>query len=108
MLLAIMKKIRLFNYGYRPIFNIIKLSKVYFSNYNNSAMNKQFKTSDFTDEAFKISAVDEPEEYRTIYLENLPLDWDENEIQLRLEQIGTVEKLHLIKNTLGDSLGKGI
>jgi len=63
---------------------------------------------DFIDRAIKINSIDEPEEYRTLYIENLPLDWDENEIQLRFEQIGNIRNLHLIKNTLGDSLGKGI
>ena len=38
----------------------------------------------------------EPEEYKTIYIENLPQEWTEDEIKVRLEQIGPVSKLHLI------------
>jgi hypothetical protein len=52
--------------------------------------------------------IKEPEEFRTIYIENLPHDWDEEEITLRLEQIGQVKNLHIVKNTLGESLGKVI
>lgn len=64
--------------------------------------------SDFIDKSFNSNLIEEPEEYRTIYIENLPSDWDEEEIKLRLEQTGNISKLHLIKNTIGDSLGKGI
>jgi RNA recognition motif-containing protein len=53
------------------------------------------------------SYLKEPEEYRTVYIENLPHDWKEDEIKVRLEQIGTIERLHIVKNSLGESTGKG-
>jgi hypothetical protein len=82
---------------------LFKMPFKYFTN----RINLNFSEKDFVDKAFNFNTVEEPEEYRTIYIENLPLDWDEEEIHLRLEQIGNINKLHLIKNTLGDSLGKG-
>jgi hypothetical protein len=49
----------------------------------------------------------EPEEYRTVYIEKLPQDWSVDEIKVRLEQIGPIEKLHIVKNSLGENTGKG-
>lgn len=48
----------------------------------------------------------EPEEFRSIFMENLPPNWTEEEIRVRLEQLGTIEKLHIIKNSLGEKTGK--
>lgn len=48
----------------------------------------------------------EPEDYRTIYIENLPQEWTEDEIKVRLEQIGPISKLHLIKDSIGKKAGK--
>jgi hypothetical protein len=50
----------------------------------------------------------EPKEYRTIYIKDLPIDWEEDEIRVKLEQIGPIEKLLLIKNSLGLLTGRGI
>jgi RNA recognition motif-containing protein len=54
------------------------------------------------------SPVFEPEDYRTIYLDNLPTDWTEEEIKVRLEQLGKIEKLHIIKNSIGERTGRVI
>ena len=48
----------------------------------------------------------EPQDYRTIYIENLPKEWTEDEIKVRLEQIGPVSKIHLIKDSIGTKSGK--
>ena len=90
------------------IYNLINLNKFYKINLKYFITSYKNSKNNFLDKAINISSsVEEPEEYRTIYIENLPIDWDENEIKLRLEQLGEISKLHLIKNTLGDSLGKG-
>lgn len=64
----------------------------------------QFKSFSnlFTTQTFR-----EPEEYRTIFIEHLPQDWSKDEIKVRLEQIGPLEKLHLIKNSIGENTGRG-
>lgn len=70
--------------------------------------NKNLKNSNSTEFKNPINFnIKEPEEFRTIYFENLPTDWDEEEIKLRLEQIGHLTNLHVVRNSLGESLGKG-
>jgi hypothetical protein len=49
----------------------------------------------------------EPEEYRTVYIENLSQDWKEDEIKVRLEQVGSIDRLHIVRNSLGENTGKG-
>ena len=49
----------------------------------------------------------EPKEYRTIFIKDLPEDWKEDEIRVKLQQIGPIEKLLLIKNSLGLFTGRG-
>jgi RNA recognition motif-containing protein len=49
----------------------------------------------------------EPLEYRTLYLKDLPPDWEEDEIRVKLAQIGPVEKMHMVRNSLGEYTGKG-
>jgi len=49
----------------------------------------------------------EPKEYKKLYVENLPEDWNEDDLKWRFEQLGEVENLHIIKNTLGINTGKG-
>lgn len=44
--------------------------------------------------------------YKLLYVENIPRDWNEEDIRSRFQQIGNVEKVHIIKNTLGDPTGK--
>ena len=48
----------------------------------------------------------EPQDYRTIFIENLPKEWTEDEIKVRLEQIGPVSKIHIIKDSIGIKSGK--
>ena len=47
-----------------------------------------------------------PNDYKLLYVENIPHDWNEEDIKTRFEQIGVVESVHIIKNTLGESAGK--
>jgi hypothetical protein len=49
----------------------------------------------------------EPLEYRTIYMKDLSPDWEEDEIKVKLAQIGPVEKMHMVRNSLGEYTGKG-
>jgi RNA recognition motif-containing protein len=44
--------------------------------------------------------------YKLLYVENIPRDWNEEDIKSRFQQIGNVEKVHIIKNALGDPTGK--
>lgn len=63
-------------------------------------------SNDLTEYNFSSSPVVEPEDYRTIYLDNLPTDWTEEEIKVRLEQLGKIEKLHIVKNSIGERTGR--
>lgn len=49
----------------------------------------------------------EPKEFRTLFLKELPPDWEEDEIRVKLQQIGPVERLHMVRNSLGEYLGRG-
>jgi RNA recognition motif-containing protein len=51
-------------------------------------------------------AIKEPEDYRKVFIENLPTDWKEDDIRVRLEQLGKIEKLHIIKNSIGQKTGR--
>jgi len=44
----------------------------------------------------------------SIYIENLPSDWDEPKIKERFSVVGEIQKVLLIKNKLGISSGKAI
>lgn len=43
-----------------------------------------------------------------IFVEGLPLDWTHHEIAQRFQIAGTVQKVNLVKNTLGHNTGKAI
>jgi hypothetical protein len=49
----------------------------------------------------------EPQEYRTLFLKDLPPDWEEDEIRVKLQQIGPLERLHMVRNSLGEYTGRG-
>jgi RNA recognition motif-containing protein len=51
-------------------------------------------------------AIKEPEDYRKVFIENLPTDWKDEDIRVRLEQLGKIEKLHIIKNSIGQKTGR--
>lgn len=83
-----------------------------FSTLSNSNEHNLIRSDDHTKTVLKqgISEIStdlvEPEEYKTIYIENLPQEWTEDEIRVRLEQIGPVSKLHIIRDSVGISQGK--
>lgn len=77
-------------------------NKIIFKIYNKSFSN----LINFTNQKTIVDSLKEPEEYRTFYIENLPIQWSEDEIKVRLEQISKIEKLNLIKNSVGESTGK--
>lgn len=64
------------------------------------------QNNDLSDYNYKI--IKEPEEYRTLYLENIPTHWTEEQLKVRLEQLGSLEKVHLIKNSIGESRGRAL
>ena len=47
-----------------------------------------------------------PNDYKLLYVENIPTDWNKDEIIKRFQQIGVVEDVHIIKTPLGESTGK--
>lgn len=85
-------------------FNIFKVN--FFTFCQNNDLEVQTISNETRD--MEIFNKKEPEEYRTIYLENLNPEWTEEEVRVRLEQLGEIEKLHLVKNKIGESTGKVI
>ena len=45
---------------------------------------------------------------KQVFIQNLPKYWDKNEIASRFGIIGSIEKVNLIKNSLGQNSGKVI
>jgi hypothetical protein len=70
-----------------------------------SNINKTY-TNSLTQAYFSNNNIPAPEEYRTVYLENLPVEWEEDDIRIRLEQVGEVERIFILKNSIGGSIGK--
>jgi uncharacterized protein YneR len=62
-------------------------------------------TTDSQNYNISLHNIYEPEEYRSVYLQNLSPEWTEEEVKVRLEQVGAIEKLHLIKNSIGENTG---
>ena len=54
----------------------------------------------------KFTTTKEPLEYRTLFLKDLPPDWEQDELKVKMEQIGPVESLHMVRNSLGEYTGK--
>lgn len=50
----------------------------------------------------------EPEEYRTLFLQNLPPLWTLQDLEFRISKIGKFEKVHIVRNRLGESTGQAI
>jgi hypothetical protein len=69
----------------------------------NNSFNQIINNTTISDISLESS---EPEDYRTIYIENLPQEWTEDEIKVRLQQIGPIIKLHVIKDSVGMKVGK--
>ena len=45
-------------------------------------------------------------DYKLLYVENIPVDWNQEDIITRFQQIGKVENVHIIKTALGEATGK--
>ena len=94
----------------------LKLNKLLISNTftfcssntsNKSQSNSLTNTTNTNKSMFRYGKLNEPKEYKKLYVENLPHEWTEEDLKWRFEQIGEIEHLHIIKNNLGLSTGKG-
>jgi len=43
-----------------------------------------------------------------VFVEGLPVDWTHHEIAQRFSMVGNVQKVNLVKNSMGQTTGKAI
>jgi RNA recognition motif-containing protein len=89
-------------FKYKCVRNLFKFN-FYTRRFNKFSNKLTIKEKNF-DDFYK--DMKEPEDYRTIYIDNLPHDWLEDDIRVRLEQMGKLESLHIIKNSIGQRTGR--
>jgi len=83
-------------YSYKSVNNLKHFSSIH--------KNQFFKMSTATQ--IPTPQPNQENNYKLLYVENIPRDWNEEDIKTRFQQIGNVEKVHIIKNALGDPTGK--